>query len=72
VVDGTFEQESIVDGNIPDTIDFVPAWLASTSDRCVHHIVRDEEECLKLSTVSEHEKTSHPIISSPTQYTSQE
>jgi hypothetical protein len=38
-VDSSFEQESIVDGNVADIIDSVPARLTSTSDRSIHHVI---------------------------------
>lgn len=51
VVNGGLEHEGIVDGNVVHTLDFVPAWLASASDRLVHHVVGDEEVCLQLYRV---------------------
>lgn len=50
VVDRAFKHKGIVDCNVADTLDSVPAWLASTSDRSIHHIVRDKEESLKLAS----------------------
>lgn len=47
-VDGAFEHESIVDGDVADTGDTVPTRLTTSSDRLVHHVVGDEEVGLEL------------------------
>jgi len=57
VVDGTFEDKAIVDGDHPHMGDgfdsailhAVPARLASSRDGAIHDIVRDEEEGLQLN-----------------------
>jgi hypothetical protein len=48
MVDGALEHEGVVDGDVPDPVYAIPAGLASSCDRLVHHVVRDEEEGLEL------------------------
>lgn len=48
VVDGALEHEGVVDGNVGNAIDLVPAGLATAGDRGVHHVVGDEEVSLQL------------------------
>jgi hypothetical protein len=52
VVDGTLQHESIVDGNEPNTLYTVPAWLTATGNGRVHEIIRNEEEGLELSRLN--------------------
>lgn len=42
-VDGGFQHEGVVDGNVADTVDAVPARLTSASDAGIHHVIGDEE-----------------------------
>lgn len=48
VVDGSLEHEGVVDGNVVDALDLVPARLTSAGDGGVHHVVCDEEVRLEL------------------------
>jgi hypothetical protein len=48
MVDGGFEQECVVDSDIPDAVVFVPAWLSSASEGLVHNVIGNEEEGLEL------------------------
>jgi hypothetical protein len=46
-----FEHESIVNGYHPDRWLKIPTRLATTGDRSVHDVVRNEEKCLKLKLI---------------------
>jgi hypothetical protein len=48
VVDGRFEHERVVDGDVANFLDLVPTRLTSSRYRLVHHVVRDEEIGLQL------------------------
>ena len=47
-VDRALEHERVVDCNVRDALDTVPARLPAAGDGLVHHVVRDEEERLQL------------------------
>ena len=47
-VNSSFEHERVVDSDMADFGDAVPAWLAAPGDGLVHHVVGDEEVCLEL------------------------
>ncbi|KAH3662392.1 hypothetical protein OGAPHI_005644 [Ogataea philodendri] len=53
-VQGTFEHERVVDGDLIDTFDSVPAGLTSSGDRLVHHVIGNKEVGLQqLDTPAE-------------------
>jgi hypothetical protein len=48
VVDGGLKHEGVIDRDVGDLGNPEPAWLATTGDRLVHHVVGDEEVGLEL------------------------
>jgi hypothetical protein len=49
MVNGSFQHERIVDGDVIHALDSEPTRLTATSNRLVHHVVCDEEVGLELS-----------------------
>lgn len=45
-VNGSLEEECIVDGDHADTVGAIVTWLAAARNGGVHDVVRDEEEGL--------------------------
>lgn len=48
IVNGSLEHERVVDGNVSDGLDLVPARLTAASNGLIHHVVGHEKVCLKL------------------------
>lgn len=46
-VDAGLEHERVIDGDEAHSGVAVPARLATTSDRAIHHIIADQEESLE-------------------------
>lgn len=47
-VDARFKNEGIIDSNHTNALSLIPTGLSTTSDGCVHDIIRNQEESLKL------------------------
>lgn len=46
MIDSGLKHKCVVDSNIADAAQFIPAWLSSTRNRLIHNIIGDKEECL--------------------------
>lgn len=50
-VDARFKNEGIIDSNHTNAFSLIPTGLSTTSDGCVHDIIRNQEESLKLQII---------------------
>jgi hypothetical protein len=48
MINGSFQHERIVDGDVIHALDSEPTRLTAASHRLVHHVVCDEEVSLEL------------------------
>jgi hypothetical protein len=48
-----FEHEGIINSDVIDALYAIPAGLSTARNRGIHHIIRDQETCLELSSYTE-------------------